>query len=435
VRVRLRYGSTGLSLSVPRGATVLQPTRTPPLADPGGAVRAALAQVDPARLRAGGGRRNAAIVVSDATRLMPNAVVLGPLLDLLAEHGVAHDDVTFVIATGLHRRSRPEERARILGPLLARRGRVVDHVARAPAPTEAAARMGTRRGNLARAGTTAGGVPVDVNRDYLEADVRVLTGFVEPHLFAGYSGGGKAVLPGIASADLIMANHGAQLLAHPLATFCATTGNPVFEQIREVGLLTDPALVVNVTLDERRRLTGVFAGDLVTAHDAAIAQAARQARQPVPHRFDVVVATNMGYPADLNLYQSVKGLALAKLCCAPGGTILLCAECREGLGGREYEELLGSHRAPDALLRRLLRARETIIDQWQVQIQAQVQAEHEVYLHSALAPSVIEAAHLLPAPDPSATLAAIVAQKRQALGREPTVCVLPHGQLTVPVLG
>ena len=421
MRVRLRYGSTGLSLTVPRGATVLQPTRTPPLADPGGAVRAALAQVDPARLRAGGGRRRAAIVVSDVTRLMPNAEVLGPLLDLLARHGIARGDVTLVIATGLHRPSRPEERPRILGPLLARRCRVVDHVARDPA-------------TLAHVGTTARGTPVDVNRDYLEADVRILTGFVEPHLFAGYSGGGKAVLPGIASADLIMANHGAEMLAHPQATFCATLGNPVFEQIREVALLTDPAFIVNVTLDERRRLTGVFAGDLASAHDAAMAQAAHQARQPVPHRFDVVVATNMGYPADLVLYQSVKGLALAKLCCEPGGAILLCAECREGLGGREYAELLCSHRAPDALLRRLLRAPRTIIDQWQVQIQAQVQAEHDVHLYSALPPAVAEAAHLRPAADPSQTLAAIVAERRKKLGREPRVCVLPHGQLTVPVL-
>ncbi|MBI5480651.1 MAG: nickel-dependent lactate racemase [Deltaproteobacteria bacterium] len=422
MRVRLRYGSTGLTLSVPRGATVLQPTRTPPLADPGGAVRAALALVDPARLRPGrGGRRRAAIVVADVTRLMPNAVVLGPLLDLLAQHGLDRDDVTLVIATGLHRASRPAERERILGPLLARRYRVVDHVARDPA-------------TLAYLGTTARGTRVEINRDYLEADVRVLTGFVEPHLFAGYSGGGKAVLPGIASAAAVLANHGADMIGHPQATFCVTAGNPIFEEIREVALHSEPALVVNVTLDERRRLTGVFAGDLVAAHDAAIAQAARQARQPVPHRFDVVVATNMGYPADLVLYQSVKGLALARLCCEPGGAILLCAECREGVGGAEYEALLRSHRAPAALLRRLRRAPRTIIDQWQVQIQAQVQTEHEVHLYSALPPRVVEEAHLRYAADPSAALAAIIADRRDALGREPRVCVLPHGQLTVPVV-
>jgi nickel-dependent lactate racemase len=422
VLVRLRYGSTGLTLTVPRAATVLQPTRTPPLADPKAAVRAALAGVDPARLRAGGsGRRRAAIVVSDVTRLMPNAVVLGPLLDLLAHHGLERDDVTLVIATGLHRASRPEERERILGPLLARRCRVVDHVARDPA-------------TLATLGTTARGTRVEVNRDYLEADVRILTGFVEPHLFAGYSGGGKAVLPGIAGAAAIMANHGADMIGHPQATFCVTAGNPIFEEIRAVARQSDPALVVNVTLDERRRLTGVFAGDLVGTHDAAIAQAARQARQPVPHRFDVVVATNMGYPADLVLYQSVKGLALARRCCEPGGVILLCAECREGLGGEEYTALLRSHRAPAALLRRLHRAPRTIIDQWQVQVQAQVQSEHEVYLHSALEPRVVEEAHLRYAADPSETLAALVDAQRKKLRREPTVCVLPHGQLTVPVV-
>jgi lactate racemase len=421
VRVRLRYGSSGLTLWVPRAATVLQPTRVLPLADPVAAVRTALAGVDPARLRAGHGRRRAAIVVSDVTRLMPNAVVLGPLLELLEHHGLGRDDVTLLIATGLHRASRPEERERLLGPRLARRYRVVDHVARDP-------------DTLAYLGTTARGTRVEVSRDYLEADVRILTGFVEPHLFAGYSGGGKAVLPGIASAAAIMANHGADMIGHPRATFCATAGNPVFDEIREVALLSEPALVVNVTLDERRHLTGVFAGDLVTAHDAAIAQAAHQARQAVPHRFDVVVATNMGYPADLVLYQSVKGLALARLCCEPGGAILLCAECREGLGGTEYQALLRSHRSPQALLKRLLRASRTIIDQWQVQIQAQVQAEHEVHLYSALPPRVVEEAHLRYAADASVALAAIVAERRQALGREPRVCVLPHGQLTVPVV-
>jgi nickel-dependent lactate racemase len=421
VRVRLRYGSTGLTLAVPRGATVLQPTHTPPLADPDGAVRAALAGVDPARLRPGTGRRRAAVVVSDVTRLMPNAVVLGPLLELLEQHGLERDDVTFVIATGLHRPSRTGERERILGPVLASRCRVVDHVARDPA-------------KLALLGTTARGTRVEVNRDYLEADVRILTGFVEPHLFAGYSGGGKAVLPGVAGAAAILANHGFDRLADPRATFCVTAGNPVFEEIRAAALLSEPALVVNVTLDERRRLTGVFAGDLVTAHDAAIAQAARQARQPVPHRFDVVVATNMGYPADLNLYQSVKGLALARLCCAPGGAILLCAECREGLGSAEYAALLCSPRSPAAQLQRLRRARHTRIDQWQVQIQAQVQAEHEVHLCSSLEPRLVEEAHLRVAADPSAALAAIVTDQRRKLGREPTVCVLPHGQLTVPVV-
>ena len=171
--------------------------------------------------------------------------------------------------------------------------------------------------------------------------------------------------------------------------------------MRDVALKTEPSFTVNVTLDEQKRITGVFAGELVAAHEAAIAQAARQAVRPIPHLFDVVVATNMGYPADLVLYQSVKGMSVAAQACAPGGTILLVAECREGLGGDEYVELMRSEASPAALLRahRAARGHETVLDQWQVQVQAMVQARCDVWLHSSLPRETVEALHLRYAPD------------------------------------
>ena len=234
-------------------------------------------------------------------------------------------------------------------------------------------------------------VGVHLNREYLNADLRILTGFVEPHLFAGYSGGGKAVLPAIAGAADIMANHDARMVGHPKSTWCVTHGNPIFEQMRDVALTTSPSFVVNVTLDERKRVTGVFAGELAAAHDAAIAQAARQALRPIPHAFDVVVVTNMGYPADLNLYQSVKAMSVAAQACAPGGSIVLVAECREGVGGPEYVDLMRSERSPAALLDRFGRpGHATVHDQWQVQVQAMVQARCDVWVHSSMdgAPAV-----------------------------------------------
>ena len=272
-----------------------------------------------------------------------------------------------------------------------------------------------------------------LNREYLNADLRILTGFVEPHLFAGYSGGGKAVLPAIAGADEIMANHDARMIGHPKATWCTTDGNPIFEQMRDVALKTDPSFIVNVTLDEEKRITGVFAGELRAAHDAAIAQAARQAIRPIPHLYDIVVATNMGYPADLVLYQAVKGMSVAAQACATGGAILLVAECREGVGGPEYTELMRSEASPAALLDRFARGdHRTVHDQWQVQVQAMVQARCDVWLHSSLDRATVESAHLRYAPDVTSTLMSLIAEKRAALGREPAVCVLPFGQLTVP---
>ena len=230
-----------------------------------------------------------------------------------------------------------------------------------------------------------------------------------------------------------MANHDARMIGHPKAIWCTTEGNPIFEEMREVALKSEPSFTVNVTLDERKRITGVFAGELVAAHDAAIAQAARQALRPIPHLFDIVIATNMGYPADLVLYQSVKGMSVAAQACTPGGTILLVAECREGVGTPEYIEMLHSESSPRALLARLEHGdRPSMFDQWQVQVQAMVQARCDVWLYSSLDRATVEAAHLRYAHDVNDTLAAIIAEQRHTLGREPTVCVMPYGQLTVP---
>ncbi|HEY3354221.1 MAG TPA: nickel-dependent lactate racemase [Polyangia bacterium] len=422
MKVRLQYGATGLALTVPDGADVLRPAPAPPLRRPLAAVHAAVAAVarGPRAARLGRPGQRAAIVVSDVTRLMPNSLVLAPILALLEARGVRRQDTTIIIGTGLHRPSREGERVRILGARLAARCRVVDHAARDPA-------------TLAPAGRTASGAPLALCRDYLAADVRVLTGFVEPHLFAGFSGGGKAVLPGIAGAEAILRNHDARMLAHPRATWCEAAGNPIFDEMRAAALATDPAFIVNVTLDERRRLTGVFAGELAAAHDAAIAAARRQAERPLARRADLVVVTNMGYPADLLLYQAVKGLSVAARACADGGAIVLCAECREGLGSPEYVAMLRRAAAPGPFLDALAAA-PPVIDQWQVQVQALVQRRCTVYLHSALSPALVAQAHLAPAPDLDATVALLVAQRRRALGREPRVCVLPYGQLTVPVV-
>lgn len=424
VRVHLPYGEHGIDADVPDGATVLLPERFEPIADPDAAVRAAIAAPigrPPLREMVRAGQR-AIIVVSDVTRPVPNQVILPPILETLEAGGIARDDITIVVGTGLHRASRPDEHARFLGETIMSRYRVVDHDAR-DASTHVFYATGPR---------TMG---VWLNREYLNADLRILTGFVEPHLFAGYSGGGKAVLPAIAGADDVMANHDAHMIGHPRATWCTTHGNPIFERMRDVALKTDPSFIVNVPLDEEKRMTGVFAGELAAAHDAAIAQAARQAIRPIPHLYDIVVVTNMGYPADLVLYQAVKGMSVAAQACATGGAILLVAECHEGVGGPEYVELMRSEESPRALLERFERGdHRTVLDQWQVQVQAMVQARCDVWLHSSLDRAAVKSAHLRYAPDVTSTLAAVTGGKSAALGRQPTVCVLPYGQLTVPRL-
>jgi nickel-dependent lactate racemase len=330
--------------------------------------------------------------------------------------------VVLVVGTGMHRASTPEELEGMLRPEVPASYRVVNHDAR-------------DRSTLSYLMTTARGADVWLNREYVEADVRILTGFVEPHIFAGFSGGGKAVLPGIAGAEAVMGNHAADMLSHPKATYCQADGNPIVEEMREVALASRPTFCVNVSLNESKEITGVFAGDTAAAHEAGMAQVARQALCPIPHPFDIVVGTNIGYPADMNLYQSVKGMAAAALAVKEGGTIVLASECSDGLGGGEYVELLHSEGSWQALLDKIRSPGFSLYDQWGVQCQAMVQRRADVYLYSSMSRETTECAHLRYCADVSETVRELVRRHReQNGGRDPTVCVLPYGHLTVPRL-
>jgi nickel-dependent lactate racemase len=361
-----------------------------------------------------------AIVVSDITRPVPNATLLPPLIDELHAAGIEDEAITIVNGTGLHRINTPDELDEMLGRELASRYRVVQHVAR-------------DHSTMLEVGRSDRGVPVEFCRAYVEADVRIVTGFVEPHLFAGYSGGAKGVMPGVAGARIVMSNHGAANLSHPRARWCVSNGNPVFEEMRAICDLCPPQFLLNVTLDSGRGITGVFAGDLIPAHDAAIRQAESQYMVPIAQPYDIVVVTNMGYPADTTLYQAVKGLSVAAEAVREGGAILLVAGCEEGIGSDDYAGLLRSGESMGQLLDRIQGEQEHHHDQWQVQCQAMVQARARVVVHSQLTAEQARSAHVEYSTDPSSTVRELVAAA-QARGRAGSVLVMPHGQLTVPVV-
>ena len=421
MNVHLPYGEHGLDVELPDGAFVIEPQATPGLPDAQRAVADAIAKPigSPPLRELVRATDTVAIVVSDITRPVPNRVLLPPILAPLRAAGVPRERVVIIIGTGMHRSSKPDEVERIVGPEIAASYEVIDHVAR-------------DKSTLKYLTTTARGVEVWINRRYLEADVRIVTGFVEPHLFAGYSGGGKGVLPGVAGTEIVMANHAAEMIGHPKAAFCVGEGNPIFEEQRDIALLTKPSLLVNVTLNAEREITGVFTGELAAAHDAGIAQAERQYVREIPHPFDIVVSTNMGYPADLNLYQSVKGMSVAAQAVREGGAIVLAAECRDGLGLSEYTELITSEASPKALLDRICAPGFARYDQWGVQVQAMVQAKADCWLYSAMSRETVESAHLRYCDDIASTVAQLVEAQRVELGREPSVAVLTYGQLTVP---
>jgi len=431
MNVHLAYGEHGLDVELPDGTVVIEPPRIAAVADPQRAVADAIERpigAPPLRqlVRAGNGSTRlttgkVAIVVSDLTRPVPNRVLLPPILETVHSAGVPREDVVIVIATGMHRESTTDEIERILGPEIAAAYEVVNHV-------------GRDKSTLKYLTTTARGVEVRLNARYMDADVHIVTGFVEPHLFAGFSGGGKGVLPGVAGADIVMSNHGADMLGHPKARYCVAEGNPIFEEMRDVALASKPSFLANVTLNEKREITAVFAGELAAAHDAGIAQAERQYVRAIPQLFDIAISTNMGYPADLVLYQSVKGMAVAAQGVREGGSIILVAECRDGLGLNEYVELLTSEGSPQALLDKIHAPGFARYDQWGVQCQAMVQAKCDVWLHSAMSREKTESAHLRYCEDVSATVEELRARQRSELGHEPRIVALPHGQLTVPRL-
>ncbi len=422
MHVTLAYGRTGLDVTLPdtQAVTVIEPRYVPGLTEERAAISAALSSPlgSPPLVDLIRPRDRVAVVFSDLTRPMPNDRVLPVLLSTLAEAGVPPDHITLINALGTHRAQTQDELDQMLGPEVARRYTVVQHDAWDEATLVAVAR-------------NASGRMVRVHRAYMEASVRILTGFVEPHFFAGFSGGPKAVLPGIADIDAILDNHGATMLSHPKATWAITDGNPLWEEIRDVAMATHPTFLLNVTLNRHQQITGVFAGDMLTAHRAATEFVRTHALQPVAAPYDIVVTSNSGYPLDLNLYQAVKGMSAAAQIVRPGGHIIIAAECWDGIPDHgEYGRLLREAPSVDALLARIMAPGFRCQDQWEAQIQAQIQKKATIHVYAdGLSDKQIREAKLLPCRSIERCIAALLAQNPQA-----TIAVLPEGPQTVPYL-
>lgn len=284
--------------------------------------------------------------------------------------------------------------------------------------------------NLVSFGVTSRGNPVRINRTYAEAEVRILTGFIEPHFFAGFSGGPKGVLPSIAGFESVLSNHSQAMIADPHATWGVTTGNPIWEEMREMAVRTNPTFLLNVTLNDAKAVTGVFAGDLLPAHAAGCAFVAEHALIRTVAPYDIVITTNSGYPLDQNLYQAVKGMSAAARIVRPGGAIVMCAACNDGLPNHgQYAQLLRDGRSPQGVLDMLAQPGFNAHDQWQVQVQAQIQLKANVYVHSdGLSDAQIRSALLTPARLPR--------DLTDLMGRYgPRIAALPNGPLVIPTLG
>jgi lactate racemase len=413
VRVTLAYGRDGRAVDVPDDAVVILPTDLPGLADEAAAVRQALAEplAGPALARLAAGAERVVVVFPDLTRPMPNRTVLPPLLGELERAGVPDAAITLLCATGTHRQASADEMAELVGPDIVARYAIVDHDSDGADHVVVGA---------------VDGVPVRLLQRYVEADLRVITGFVEPHFFAGFSGGPKAVCPGLAATETILEAHHPRRIADPGSTFVTRQGNPVHDFVRAAVRLAPPHLSVDVTINRARQITAVFAGPLEPAHDAACAFAEASATQPVEARFDVVVSTNGGYPLDRNLYQAVKGMAAAERIVVDGGIIVLAAACADGVPepGAFAEVLAGASRPEDLIDG----GGGPALDRWQAQVLGRVLQRARVWLYSdGLTDEMTRRAQMRPIGDLSAAVAAALS----AQGPGARVAVLPEGPLTV----
>ena len=417
--IQLRYGEGFVALpSLDAPVTVITSKNTPGLADEKAATLAALdAPIGAAPLREWL-RPNASvcIVFSDITRPTPNERIIPWLLEYLGKHGVARDQITLLNGTGSHRANSHEELCRLLTAEVVENYRVINHDCHADA-------------DLVTVGVTGTGAPAQINRHYVHADVKIITGFIEPHFFAGYSGGVKGVMPGVAGLATIMSNHGGHHISSAKATFGVTTTNPLWEELRAITLAAGKAFLLNVTLNDHRAITGVFAGDVLAAHREGTAFVEKTAMCSVEERFDIVVASNNGFPLDQNLYQTVKGMVAAARIVKPGGTILMTAHCQEGCPkGSPYERILHSASSAEELRQRLDSATETLAEQWQAHLQVRIQQQARVLLYSAMPDEDVRAALLEPCHDLEQTLRTLISEAAGPV----KIAVLPEGPTTVP---
>ncbi|MDE0038238.1 MAG: nickel-dependent lactate racemase [Gammaproteobacteria bacterium] len=377
--VDLLYGKTGLPVTFDDDldVTVVAKPRMPLVPDADVAVRQALAVPVGCPPLAGlaRGKNSACILICDVTRPVPNGLFLRPLLEALLKAGIDASDVTVLVATGLHRPNLGDELAELVGDAwVLDRVQVVNHYA-----LDDAAHVDFGE-------TRTLGTPVKLDRRFVEADLRIATGLVEPHFMAGYSGGRKVVAPGIAHADTIRTFHSARFIENPCAVQCQLEGNPLHEEQLEIVRMLGDVYALNTVIDDERRLSFVNFGEIVASHAEAVAYADRYLTVPVARRFRTVVTSAAGYPLDQTYYQTVKGMVTPMDILDEDATLILASDCSEGLGSdafRASQQRLIDLGA-DAFLASLLEKRFADIDEWESEMQTKAQRTARVRMKSRL---------------------------------------------------
>ena len=419
MKVHLQYGRDGLDVDIPSpNVTVLAPKFIPGLPDEAAAFRSAVREAINSRplrslIRAS---ERVAVVIPDITRPFPTARVLPWLFEELSH--VRAERFTIINGTGSHRANTPEELAHMLGPKLMGRFRVVNHNAHDPSVCSVPVKASSDSTVL-------------LNKEYVAADRRIILGFIEPHFVAGFSGGYKAVFPGLADIASIMRYHSASIIADPRSTWGLLDGNPTQALVRANGSLLPVDFCINLTLNRRRQITRFFCGETSAAHAQGCAFSKDTAMVACKQPFPIVVTTNSGYPLDQNLYQAVKGMSAAAQIATSGGFILAASKCNDGFPSHgNFRKLLFEHSSPQAILDTIMAPGFSLYDQWEAQLLALLCLKARIGLFSDISEAEVRRAHLEPVSD----IRARIAEELGRIGQDAPIAVLPEGPMTIPYL-
>ncbi len=371
MRAKFAFGKDGITLELPAGPDYrfLEARGARALTDAAGALVDALEHPisSPSLGELARGKRSAAISVCDITRPAPNRQTLPPILAVLASAGIPAANTSILIATGLHRPATAAEIDEIVGPDIARRYPVLNHDAR----------------NLDEhrfLGETQRGTPAYIDKRFINADLHITLGFIEPHLMLGFSGGRKLVAPGLAAQETIKVIHSPRFMREPMATEGSIEQNPLHQELCEIAGMARHDFMLDVALARDRSIAGVFAGNAIEAHRRGVRFVAETLLERLDEPVEAVITTAAGYPLDLTFYQAIKGITAAQHILKPGGKILLMAECQEGAGAPEFREMLRSFGSYESFLK-AIRQSPVMVDQWQLEKLALVAEKYEVLFY------------------------------------------------------
>lgn len=415
MEIKIPYGKTFQTLNIEEGFELLE-SKIQELeagADGGAIVRAAMDSpiVSPKLRELAAGKKNAVLIISDHTRPVPSKDIVPFMLEELRA-GNPDIEITMLVATGCHRGTTPEELVHKLGEDIVSREHIVVHDCDSSPLTDL--------------GPLPSGARLVVNSLVAQADLVVSEGFIEPHFFAGYSGGRKSILPGVCSRVTVLGNHCAAFIDDPKARMGVIDGNPINRDMERAARMAKLAYIVNVVVNEAHEVVAAFAGDPIEAHHAGCAYLARYCEVEQKQKADIVITSNGGAPLDQNAYQAVKGLTTAADAAADGAALIICAECADGIGGDSFYKALSECAGPTELLDEIRRVPmdETVPDQWQYQILARILEKHHVYF---VARKEMEEAVNAMKMEYAPSLEEAYARARALKGASARVAVIPNG--------